>query len=183
MWVQVWVLGVQELLGPRFLVPDGWFPAAYDYYPVLPVDDLERALPGGRSSSNAGVAGGGDGDGRRKGGSRVFDCAICMQSVEVPVMAGGGSSSGPSAAGDRELEEGDRRGGGATSGSGVVNVGGLLGQSVYVGRRSYMVTPCRHVFHSGCLEGWMRVRLQCPICRYVFFPLLYTEWGCFGIQC
>jgi len=29
-----------------------------------------------------------------------------------------------------------------------------------------MVTPCRHVFHSNCLEGWMRFRLQCPNCRY-----------------
>jgi hypothetical protein len=34
-------------------------------------------------------------------------------------------------------------------------------------RRGYMITPCRHVFHSHCLEGWMRFRLQCPICRYV----------------
>ncbi|KAI5807125.1 hypothetical protein EDC01DRAFT_700168 [Geopyxis carbonaria] len=32
-------------------------------------------------------------------------------------------------------------------------------------RRAHMVTPCRHVFHTPCLEGWMRYRLQCPICR------------------
>ncbi|BFZ64331.1 hypothetical protein YB2330_005474 [Saitoella coloradoensis] len=32
-------------------------------------------------------------------------------------------------------------------------------------RQGYMVPPCGHVFHSGCLEEWMRVRLQCPVCR------------------
>lgn len=69
-------------------------------------------------------------------GARVFDCAICMQSVEVPTISSENDSG---------------RGGGV----------GLLG------RRGYMVTPCKHVFHSNCLEGWMRFRLQCPICRYV----------------
>ncbi|KAH7318609.1 hypothetical protein B0I35DRAFT_409470 [Stachybotrys elegans] len=38
-------------------------------------------------------------------------------------------------------------------------------------RRLYMVTPCRHIFHSTCLEGWMKFRLQCPICREELPPL------------
>ncbi|KAG9255350.1 uncharacterized protein F5Z01DRAFT_652881 [Emericellopsis atlantica] len=38
-------------------------------------------------------------------------------------------------------------------------------------RRLYMVTPCRHIFHTACLEGWMRFRLQCPICREELPPL------------
>ena len=38
-------------------------------------------------------------------------------------------------------------------------------------RRMYMVTPCRHIFHTACLEGWMRFRLQCPICREELPPL------------
>jgi hypothetical protein len=36
---------------------------------------------------------------------------------------------------------------------------------------SYMVTPCRHIFHTECLEGWMDYRLQCPICRDNLVPL------------
>ncbi|PWW79414.1 hypothetical protein C7212DRAFT_356291 [Tuber magnatum] len=67
--------------------------------------------------------------------TRFFDCAICMQPVEVPTISN-----------DRD------------AGSGPSSVG-------FLGRRSYMVTPCRHVFHSNCLEGWMRFRLQCPNCR------------------
>ncbi|EPS35933.1 hypothetical protein H072_10588 [Dactylellina haptotyla CBS 200.50] len=167
-WVQIWMLGVQELLGPRFLVPEGWLPPAYDYYPILPADDLERALPGAGSpvvspskENGGGSSGTSGGIGGRASGKthKVFDCAICMQSVEVPVQ--NSSSGGLSAA-----VGADGRGNG--DGNGVV---GLLGQNVYVGRRSYMVTPCRHVFHSGCLEGWMRVRLQCPICRNTLPPI------------
>ncbi|KAI8900229.1 hypothetical protein BC833DRAFT_301844 [Globomyces pollinis-pini] len=29
----------------------------------------------------------------------------------------------------------------------------------------YMITPCMHIFHSSCLEQWMEVRFECPICR------------------
>lgn len=29
----------------------------------------------------------------------------------------------------------------------------------------YMVTPCDHVFHSGCLQRWMDIKMECPTCR------------------
>ncbi|CAG8459281.1 5094_t:CDS:2 [Paraglomus brasilianum] len=32
-------------------------------------------------------------------------------------------------------------------------------------RNEHMVTPCCHVFHTGCLEQWMKIKLECPICR------------------
>ena len=38
-------------------------------------------------------------------------------------------------------------------------------------RRSYMLTPCRHIFHSDCLSGWLRYKLQCPICRETLPPI------------
>lgn len=75
--------------------------------------------------------------------NRVYDCAICRENIDVPIVPAG-ASDGESAAG----------------------FGGNL-----FGRRSYMVTPCRHIFHSVCLEGWMRFRLQCPICRETLPPL------------
>ncbi|KAF8409224.1 hypothetical protein HHK36_005298 [Tetracentron sinense] len=28
-----------------------------------------------------------------------------------------------------------------------------------------MVTPCGHFFHSGCLQRWMDVKMECPTCR------------------
>ncbi|KAG4300738.1 hypothetical protein PCK1_003167 [Pneumocystis canis] len=38
--------------------------------------------------------------------------------------------------------------------------------SIVLGRRTYMVTPCKHLFHTNCLERWMRIRLICPVCRH-----------------
>ncbi|XP_045804802.1 transmembrane E3 ubiquitin-protein ligase FLY1-like isoform X2 [Trifolium pratense] len=28
-----------------------------------------------------------------------------------------------------------------------------------------MVTPCDHFFHSGCLQIWMDIKMECPTCR------------------
>eukprot|EP00550_Attheya_septentrionalis_P008393 CAMPEP_0198282782 /NCGR_PEP_ID=MMETSP1449-20131203/2534_1 /TAXON_ID=420275 /ORGANISM="Attheya septentrionalis, Strain CCMP2084" /LENGTH=1199 /DNA_ID=CAMNT_0043979177 /DNA_START=504 /DNA_END=4106 /DNA_ORIENTATION=+ len=32
-------------------------------------------------------------------------------------------------------------------------------------RRDYMLGPCDHLFHRECLEQWMEVKMECPICR------------------
>ena len=32
-------------------------------------------------------------------------------------------------------------------------------------RSGYMLAPCLHIFHSACLEQWMEVKMECPICR------------------
>jgi hypothetical protein len=76
-------------------------------------------------------------------GRRVFDCAICMLDIDVAVVpAGAGGGDG----------------------------GGGIGAG-FLSRRAYMVTPCRHIFHTECLEAAMRYRLQCPICRETLPPL------------
>ena len=28
-----------------------------------------------------------------------------------------------------------------------------------------MMTPCHHIFHSNCLEEWLRMKKECPSCR------------------
>jgi len=33
-------------------------------------------------------------------------------------------------------------------------------------RRGYMLAPCDHLFHRACLEQWMEVKMECPICRH-----------------
>ncbi|KAL2796027.1 hypothetical protein BJX66DRAFT_300337 [Aspergillus keveii] len=153
-WVQVWILASQDILGPRFFVPRGWAPPAYDYHPILregPEEDLDLESGGvlpigalradGRDSSDA------KDDDRHRNKDRkraIFDCAICMQDIEVPVLAAPGAAGGSSVAD------------GATS---------------ILTRRTYMVTPCRHIFHSACLQSWMKLRLQCPICRESISPV------------
>lgn len=32
-------------------------------------------------------------------------------------------------------------------------------------RQGYMLAPCDHIFHRQCLEQWMEVKMECPICR------------------
>jgi len=38
-------------------------------------------------------------------------------------------------------------------------------------RREYMLAPCDHVFHRECLEQWMDVKMECPICRMDLPPI------------
>ncbi|KAI9837314.1 MAG: hypothetical protein M1819_000388 [Sarea resinae] len=86
--------------------------------------------------------------------TRVFDCAICMQNIEVSVETRSSSSSSSS-----------------SHHHAVTTVDPAAAASSLLARRAYMVTPCRHIFHTPCLEGWMRFRLQCPICREGLPPL------------
>ncbi|KAE8358302.1 hypothetical protein BDV27DRAFT_137926 [Aspergillus caelatus] len=152
-WIQVWILASQDILGPRFFVPRGWAPPAYDYHPIVrdaaaPDADLESGgvLPIGalRADERDFDTKEDDKQCPKDKKKAIFDCAICMQEIEVPVLAAPGAPGGSSMTD------------GATS---------------ILSRRAYMVTPCRHIFHSTCLESWMRLRLQCPICRESIPPV------------
>uniref|UniRef100_A0A093VF16 DSC E3 ubiquitin ligase complex subunit A n=1 Tax=Talaromyces marneffei PM1 TaxID=1077442 RepID=A0A093VF16_TALMA len=163
-WIQAWILASQDILGPRFFVPNGWAPPAYDYHPVIhdtsgsgTGDDLESGttLPIGylRAEERDAIPSSAAGSSRAQldRGSRpkdkkkkIFDCAICMQDIEVPIIVS------PHGVGTSSMAD---------------------GASSILGRRAYMVTPCRHIFHSTCLESWMRLRLQCPICRESIPPV------------
>lgn len=142
-WVQILVLTSQELLGSRFFIREGWAPPAYDYHPILREDEEGATMPIGSTQSpdedSTSMKEAGESKGK---GKKVFDCSICAQDIEVPVISDGASSEN------------------------APGMGGMILQ-----RRAYMVTPCRHIFHTPCLEGWMRYRLQCPNCREVLPPL------------
>jgi hypothetical protein len=155
-WIQAWILVSQDVLGPRFFVPRGWAPHAYDYHPMLrdlsgADEDLEASggilsIASLRGDERDLVSDSKDDDKQRKDRKKaIFDCAICMQDIEVPVLPPPSSASGGSSVTD--------------------------GASSILSRRLYMVTPCRHIFHTACLESWMRLRLQCPICRESIPPV------------
>lgn len=40
------------------------------------------------------------------------------------------------------------------------------------------VTPCDHFFHSGCLQRWMDVKMECPTCRRPLPP----AWSSFYVH-
>ena len=148
-WAQGLVLFSQEILGPRFFIPSGWLPSAYDYHQVLLEGDEEggggfmpigftQALPSASSPTTS------TGESTEKG-KWTSDCIICMHPLEAPYIPRGS---------DRHPN--------TTSSTSVANI---------FARRDYMITPCRHIFHAHCLEGWMKYKLQCPICRESLPPL------------
>lgn len=141
LWLQIVILAGQDIIGPRFGIPTNWTPEAWDYHPVLREDNLE--------------AGG---------------LPIGLVAEDHPGLRGdddtgerkrGDSTRAIDCAICREVLEVPviKAGEEATSVTGAF------------ARRQYMVTPCRHIFHTACLEGWMRFRLQCPICREELPPL------------
>ncbi|KAF7881744.1 uncharacterized protein EAF02_006432 [Botrytis sinoallii] len=150
-WCQLVVLYSQEVLGPRWAIPKrfGWYKEGWDYHPVLREDNVESGgLPIGL--------------------------------VKVPL----GSPTTPGfEETDMSADERDSKAGIRTVDCAicmqilevpVVGIGEEEGAKGVLGawdRRSYMVTPCRHVFHTQCLVGWMKYRLQCPICREGLPPL------------
>jgi hypothetical protein len=42
--------------------------------------------------------------------------------------------------------------------------------SIDPGLHDYMLTPCEHLFHTGCLGRWMDIKLECPSCRAALPP-------------
>jgi len=156
--LQILVLLSQQFLGARWFVKDGWCPPAYDYHPVL-YDDLEAGgLPIGEVTS-ASEAKDPDSETKDKPLStpptnaplrKLFDCAICMTEIDVPVIS-------------KKHEHDSASGTGTGTGIGI--------GSAWLEQRNYMVTPCRHIFHTECLEGWMNLRLVCPVCREGLPPL------------
>ena len=139
--LQVLILAIQQFLGPRIFVPEKWCPEAYDYHPIL-YDDLEAGgMPIGEITSASEAKDADRKDKDTAGMRKVFDCAICMNEIDVPVVS-------------KEERESSGIGGGR-----------------WLEQRNYMVTPCRHIFHSECLDGWMNMRLVCPVCREGLPPL------------
>ena len=131
-WLQVTIMASQRFLGPRLFVKDSWFPPAYDYHPLLQEDDVEA---GGMSIGL--LASASEAKDKDEKTRKVFDCAICMNEIDVPVL----SKSEP------------------------------VRGTTWLERLNYMVTPCRHIFHAECLEGWMNLRLVCPVCRESLPPM------------
>jgi hypothetical protein len=34
-----------------------------------------------------------------------------------------------------------------------------------INKKPYMITQCKHVFHTQCLENWFKQKKECPFCR------------------
>lgn len=141
--VQVAVLSAQALLGARCFVPRM----------------LEGKLPAVWDyHSPPYLAGAGDEEGMEA------EAAVGLLSEGGHVHRHGGRDEDNEDDGDEGEEERDC----AICMQPVERVGREAG---VMERRRVMWTPCVHAFHTECLEGWMRYRLQCPVCRNGLPPL------------
>ncbi|CAK7894889.1 transmembrane E3 ubiquitin-protein ligase 1 [[Candida] anglica] len=69
------------------------------------------------------------------------DCTICMNEIDLPVIV-----------------------------NSEVKITGP-GSTDRAHAQEYMITPCHHIFHTECLEDWMKYKLQCPVCRSSLPPV------------
>ncbi|KAJ1930270.1 hypothetical protein IWQ60_000451 [Tieghemiomyces parasiticus] len=75
------------------------------------------------------------------------------------------------AAGGRGGEEGSSHGTARTCAICMLPVDTSAPPSQLLGRTVYMVTPCHHIFHTDCLQTWIRTKLECPVCRAPLPPV------------
>ncbi|GAB0134950.1 hypothetical protein EsDP_00003302 [Epichloe bromicola] len=136
-WIQVVVLAAQQMVGPRFGIPLAWTPDAWDYHPILREDNVEAGgLPIGLVAPEERTSV------DRTTGEKSTSHGSGVRAIDCAIC--------------REVLEVPVIRAGEEESSVVSGV---------FARRMYMVTPCRHIFHTACLESWLRFRLQCPICR------------------
>lgn len=79
--LQILLLYLQTIMGARFWVNSRWLPEQYNYHPVMSISDLENGFA---SDILANLK-------PHSAGSNVsiceVDCAICMSSLSIPVLA------------------------------------------------------------------------------------------------
>ncbi|KAG6002377.1 hypothetical protein E4U21_003137 [Claviceps maximensis] len=180
LWLQVVVLAAQQIISPRLGMPMAWTPDAWDYHPILREDNLESGcLPIGlatapeehtssldRSHVQGTEKGSGGGGGGNTTVLKQIDCAICREVLQVPIIKA--DQSHPSSSASLALLPHSLTSSSSLSSPSPPRASSMTG---VFARRMYMVTPCRHIFHTGCLESWLRFRLQCPICRDELPPM------------
>jgi len=151
--VQTAILVLQGKYGTRFMIPQRFLPPKFDYSRPIPPSLLPRPTP--VSNSNNGSP----------------------SELELgPLLNGDASPS-------RERGTRNRRGGGnrVRLGSRSDEATGTMSTETNEtptldcvicyneidvnDRKGYMLAPCDHIFHRQCLEQWMEVKMECPICR------------------
>eukprot|EP00804_Cyclotella_cryptica_P025963 CCRYP_002790-RA/>CCRYP_002790-RA protein AED:0.01 eAED:0.01 QI:255/1/1/1/0.66/0.5/4/203/1156 len=148
-FIQTAILVGQTKYGTRFMIPQRFLPPKFDYHRPIPTSLLPPSLRAPTPSNGSPSA-----------------------EIELGPLLNGESS--PQGARHRRARLGSRveeSNNGTTMMSTDASDAQTLDcvicyNEIDVNDRSgYMLAPCLHIFHSTCLEQWMEVKMECPICR------------------
>jgi len=155
---QAMVLILQDYLGARFFLFGMClrYEPMWDYHPVkLPMKgtDLEEG--------GAGTGG--------EGKEWMPECVICFERIDVLP-----SSPSPSVASSSPEPSADLLPRPRTASYSDASFPFPRSADVHhslFSRWSYMVPPCHHIAHTKCLEGWLAIKSECPVCRRPLPPI------------
>lgn len=168
-----WVLGQAALLigqsffGTHFFIPRGMRPKdlSWDWHP--PLSNLPT-----REDPDMGAL-------------TLGDCAVCLSDI-LPEGTAGADQEEPEREGLLASEHREHTSSSGKLRSSAIPSNGLFStiaawtrpilqrfpQSIQLSaRHEVMVTPCRHIFHTSCLEQWLQVKTECPQCRSPLPPV------------
>ncbi|KAK4467121.1 hypothetical protein QBC42DRAFT_1513 [Cladorrhinum samala] len=152
-WLQIVLMVAQEVWEPRLGIPfpTGWMPEVWDYHRILRQEDIESGmvLIGSEVESVSGSSGGGGGQHLRERSKELKQRGMMLRSVDCAICRD--EMFVPVVIAGRDDPS--------------------WSMADMMERKQYMITPCRHMFHTKCLEQWFRKRLVCPICREDLQPL------------
>eukprot|EP00970_Alexandrium_tamarense_P015246 scaffold4900_cov193-Alexandrium_tamarense.AAC.23 len=154
--IQTAVLIGQGKFGTRFMIPQRFLPPKFDYSrpipaSLLPPPPLVTSTPNGSSSDiELGPLLNGDASPSRDRGTRN------RKANRARLGSRADDSNGTSTMSTEEVVVPD-----APTLDCVI----CYNEIDVNDRAGYMLAPCDHIFHRQCLEQWMEVKMECPICR------------------
>jgi len=140
-FLQAAVLIGQSKYGTRFMIPQRFLPPKFDYSRPIPAALLPRPSSG---SSNESAA-------------PAIEFDLTSASGGTRNRRGGGNNRGLSDGTESMSED--------TGEDCTLDCVICYNEIDVTDNKGYMLAPCDHIFHRECLEQWMDVKMECPICR------------------
>lgn len=140
LWIglQTAVLIGQSKYGTRFMIPQRFLPPKFDYSRPIPASLLPRPAS---SSSNE------------------------SSDIELDPTTASGGTRNRRGGSNRGLTDGAESMSEDTGEECTLDCVICYNEIDVTDNKGYMLAPCDHIFHRECLEQWMDVKMECPICR------------------